>query len=334
MNTNAEILNSVRGVASDGYRAAVPYANGQNAEEIAAVFADNNFITYNEFINTLVNKILVQRLFDPGDWSFPFKEFIMETDPYGDAQELIGIDVADGTQYTEASSLLTVVKPSVYVNYVKTTSKTKWQTSFSYEIVKGAMLREYGLAQLAGTFMRRMRYKADKGWYDQTLTDLATIPYSEVVGNPSTDDAAKTVMTNIIRIVSDMSLPNKSYNAGNYDMALPLGNAILILNSQAKANLDVRVFATLLNSQKINNNNYFRNVYIANFADTNVLGYIVEASSYIIAPRINQTSSFFDSSNLVTQMFLHVWTRQGLNPESQMCKLLIAQPTADENKTE
>lgn len=328
MQTNAEVLNAIRNEASDAYRQSVPVATPANYAAVADALADNNYATFNEFLTTLANKILVQRVFDPVNWRFPFREFVNEIDPYGDAQELIGLEVDDATEYSLTSQLLEVKPPQVFVNYIKTTSKLKWKTSLAYDIVKGAIIKEYTLTQFANVLMRRMRFKSDKVWYDKTLEDLATIPYTAVVGNPDSDEAAKSVMTNIIGIVSEMSIPNKKYNAGNYDMALPVGDAILILNGAAKANLDVRVFASLLNSQRINDSNYFRNVYVANFADPNTLGYIVEASSYLIVPRIDQAAAFYDPDNMVSHMYLHVWTRQGLNPESQMVKLLIAEPAS------
>ena len=324
MATNNEILNTIRANASEQYQQIVPVTMKGEYASVADVLSANN-TAYNEFLTLLVNKILIQRVYDPVEWAYPFKEFVKDVDPYGDAQELIGFDIGDGEDYTEESKLLEVTKPRITsVSYISTTSKKRYKISFSEEIVKGAITKEYGLTQMLNVYLKRMRVKSDKLWYDKTLSDLATINKTVTVGDPSTDENAKATMSRIIQTTLDMSIPNDDYNNAGYDMALPVGNAILILNTNAKANVDVRVFATLLNSQKINDSNYFKKVYFANFEDSNTIGYILESDSYLIVPRIMQARAFNDGSNLITNYWYHVWTRQGLNKESQMVKLIKA----------
>jgi len=246
-----------------------------------------------------------------------------EIDAYGDAEEILGFDVADGEDYTETSTLTKVTKPKrTNVHYIATVSKKKYPMSFSMDVVKGCIVKEYALTQMVTLMMKRMRFKSDKLWYDQTLTDLATIDISEAIGNPDTDENAKSAFVKVIDIVKQMSIPNEKYNKAGYDMAIPEGELICILNSNASANFDVRVFASLLNSARINETKYFKKIYTANFEDPNTIGFILEGDSYLIIPRIERTTSFFDGSNLITNYWLHMWVRQGINPESQMVKLV------------
>ena len=322
MATNADILNTIRSNSSAKYKELIPSANVHNYGEVADALASYPDL-YNEFLDAIVNKIVVQRVYDPVNWTFPFKEFMKEIDAYGDAEEILGFDVADGEDYTETSTLTKVTKPKrTNVHYIATVSKKKYPMSFSMDVVKGCIVKEYALTQMVTLMMKRMRFKSDKLWYDQTLTDLATIDISEEIGNPDTDENAKSAFVKVIDIVKQMSIPNEKYNKAGYDMAIPEGELICILNSNASANFDVRVFASLLNSARINETKYFKKIYTANFEDPNTIGFILEGDSYLIIPRIERTTSFFDGSNLITNYWLHMWVRQGINPESQMVKLV------------
>jgi len=87
---------------------------------------------YNEFLGVLVNKIVVQRNYTIlGGWENPYSIFYKPTSALGDTEELLAVDLLDGEDYSETSSLLSVQKPDVFNHYIYTEEKKVWKVSIA-----------------------------------------------------------------------------------------------------------------------------------------------------------------------------------------------------------
>lgn len=328
VTTNAGILNAIRSVASNDYQKQVPVATDiASYNNILSAMTSDEILqpVANEFLSILFNKILVQRVYDPLNWKTPFSVFFKSGGELGDTEELITLDVKDGVDYTEVSSLLTVNKPKVLVAYVYTTSRKKYSFSFNENILRGAICKEYGIANMLAICMKRMQDKDSLYIYNQTLKDFTKIANETIVGAIGTVtpiEDCKKVYTKILEVALNMEIPSTKYNVKDILMATPKGNAYLVLNANYKANFDVNIMASLFNSNYIDSKKYFKDIIVANFNDINCIGYIVDESGYLIIPRIKTTTSFYDGSNMITNTWLHSWIKQGLNPFAQSCKLM------------
>lgn len=327
-STNTEILNAVREVSSPIYQNSIPVSNSpQDYEQIFNALMSDEIGTpiMNEFLGKLLNKVLVQRVYDTATWRHPFEMFVKDGSSFGDTEELITLDTGDGEDYTEESSLLRVTKPKTFVSYIYTTSRKRYPISFNENVLRGAFLKEYGIANMLSVLMKRIQLKSNQLIYNQTRDDFKKIANEAsvgVIGSVTPEADAKAVYTNIIALVENMFIPSKRYNIKGIDMNTAKGSAYLFLNANYKASFDVYVLASLFNSQNIGENKYFKEIRVIEIDEDNVIGYVVDTDGYLIVPRIRFAGSFFDASNMVTNYWEHIWLKQGLNPFAQSLKLV------------
>ena len=84
-----ELLNTIRDNASATYQARIPEATRNNLAEIRYAMVDSdNIIVTNEFMNTLLNK-LVKSVFITKVWNNPLKALKKGKKPLGDTIEEI-----------------------------------------------------------------------------------------------------------------------------------------------------------------------------------------------------------------------------------------------------
>ena len=282
----------------------------------------------NEFLAVLTNKIIVQRIIDPLNFNNPFSVFMREIEPFGDIDEYIAVDANDGADYTEASTLLTVSKGPAYVQHFYTKYRRRFSISFSFEILRGAFLEEYGLSTMIDQYTKKMRDKLQIEIYNQAIIDLATGDWdtNQIITVPKAvttgvDEWAKQAYSNILDAAYKAStygtwLMNSKYTKMNGN--IPLGEGYLFLYAGMKATFDVNVMATLLNSAEIGSKKFFKDVRVitdptGRTDSTTTVGYILAPDSYVIRPRIDNVTSFFDASNLINTNYLHNWRKQGIN---------------------
>lgn len=330
VQTNVDIIKAVLD-ADDNLATQLAGVDPSNYADVyqAITFRDGTTNPLmNEFLSILVNKIIVQRIVDPLNFNNPFSVFMREIEPFGDVDEYISVDANDGEDYTETSTLLTVNKGPAYVFHMYTKYRRRYSISFSFEILRGAFLKEYGLNAMIDQYTKKMRDKLQIEIYNQAIIDLATNEWDagQVITIPKFNDSdidgsSKASYSAIL------AAANKATTYGTWMMNskhtkmngnIPLGSAYLFLYANAKTNYDVNVMASLLNSAQIGSEKYFREVRIitdpTGRTDSNTIaGYILTPDSYIIRPRIDNVTAFFDPSNLINTNYLHYWRKQGVN---------------------
>lgn len=297
-----------------------------------AMFGDMPEVA-NEFISDMANKIVVQRTYDLfRDWDMPFKTFLKEMSRLGDVEELLSAQLATPTDYDATAVPFGADKPSIVLSWVKTEDKKTTNVQLSYEIWAGAFVSETGLSNIVGIILKNLRDAVELKVYDNIRSDFssATI-YSkykvitEVAGAGETADAQKAY-EEIIKLVTDMSLPSTSFNTAGVKTFTPKGRSVLVLNALYSASFDVNVLASLFNSAEIGKNKYFKEVIVAELSGDNQIGIVLDEEAYLWGYRFSVAQNIVNPANLTIEEYYHAWVKRAGVPFRNAVRLLTVQP--------
>lgn len=298
----------------------------------------------NEFISDMANKIVVQRAYDLfRDYDMPYKTFLKTMGRLGDVEEMLTSKLATLEDYADETDPFGASKPDIVLSWIKTEDKKVAPVRLSYEIWAGAFVNEGSLSNIAGIIIKNLTdavavyiYKTLSALIAGDTNDTENIPKFEVIqkvnGAGETANSQKAY-EQIIKLVSDMSLPSNTYNGAGVETFTPLGRAVLILNTQYKTAFDVNVLASLFNSAKIGEKQYFKEVIMVDFADfgdvgvdATQIGAILDDEALIYGFRLNVTQSIVNPRTLEINTFYHAWIKRGLVPFRNAVRLLDTIP--------
>ena len=283
----------------------------------------------NEFISDMTNKVVVQRTYDLfRDWDMPFKVFMREMGRLGDVEELLTAELSTPADYDEDATPFGADKPSIVLSWVKTEDKKVTKVKLSYEIWAGAFVSEQGLSNIAGIILKNLRDSLELLVYDNIRADFSsTTMFSKeqvitaITGAGETANA-QTAYEEILKLASKMSLPSTSYNTAGVKTLTGKGRAVLVLNPAYKASFDVNVLASLFNSDKIGENKYFKEVIVAEMANANQIGIILDEEAYLWGYRINVAQNIINPANLTIEEYYHRWVKRAGVPFRNAVRLV------------
>ncbi len=321
-STNAEILTAMSNLVAtetqEVFNAAM--ASGTDLSSFQGV----PMVHMNEFINTMVNKIVTQRVYDPLKFKNPFDIFQTDSPTFGETIELDASVLPTVEVYSEESTLGQISKPKVKVEYIYTRDKIKVTVSRSEQQIRAAFTKEGGLASLLALFTKQLFDARNLFLYDAVKEDLNKINIEHTLTSAGlTDSDAKEVYQEVINLAYDMELPSTEYNESG--LMATLNSPILVLNTATAASFDVNVFASLFGASSIAEDKFFSKVIrIKDTENTDLVGYVLDADKYLWSNRILEVRDFYDGSNMVSTFWLHNWIIRGLNPHVNGVKLIKA----------
>lgn len=322
-STNQEIITAVTDLMDPQTQAVFQTAMKDGAD--LAAFSQIPMTVMNEFITTMVNKVVSQRIYDPLKFSNPFDIFETTSPTFGSTIELDAVVVPGTKDYSEKSTLTEVNKPTVKVNYIYTRDKKVVTISYSEEQIRAAFVNEGGLADLLSQITKKLFDSRNLFLYDAIKKDLDAISITKDLTSKGTTEAdAKQVYQEIVNLVYDMQLPSKEYNENQLDATL--NRPILVLNTATSASFDVNVSMSLFNyfqSSVTTEKMFSKIIRIKDEDHPNTVGYILDGDKYLWSNRILEMRSFYDGSNLISNFWLHNWIIRGLNPNVEGVKLTV-----------
>lgn len=334
--TNVEIVKQLCKInPSSGYAKLVNY-NEQNDsidEDALSLFTDTPDVA-NEFISAMANKIVVQRAYDLfRDYNMPFDVFRKEMSRLGDAEELLSAQLASSTNYDDEAIPFSASKPSIVISWIKTEDKKVVSVQLSYEIWAGAFTSEMGLSNIAGIILKNLRDTIEYLVFTNVVADLSdygtgkkvvkTATIQEISGAGETANAQKAY-EQILKLAVDMSIPSTSYNNAGVNTFTPLGRGVLVLNSLYKSSFDVNVLASLFNSAKIGEQQYFKKVIVAPLSGTKQVGVLLDEEAYLWGYRFNVSQNIINPANLTIEEYYHAWVKRAIVPFRQAVALVYA----------
>lgn len=339
--TNVEIVKQLCKInPTSRYAKLVNYneQDGSISADALSLFTDQPDIA-NEFISDMANKVVVQRAFDLfRDYKMPFDVFRKEMSRLGDAEELLTSQLATPTNYDDTAVPFSADKPSIVLAWIKTEDRKVVNVQLSYNIWAGAFTTEQGLSNIAGIILKNLRdaiellvYKAIK----TDLSDATKVAKSQaltVVSDAGETANAQKAYEEIIKLVTEMSLPSDDYNTAEVETFTPLGRCVLVLNARYKSAFDVNVLASLFNSAKIGENQYFSKVIVADLDNSDattvpatpntMIGCVLDEEAYMWGYRFNVQQSIINPANLTIEEYYHSWVKRAVVPFRQAVRLV------------
>lgn len=337
MASNVEFLNAIRQVATQGYKDRIPQATQDNLKTVTEAIME--FPTNkNEFIEVLTNKV-AQTKFMQKLYSNPYKFFKKGAVPYGDSIESIFIDIIKGKSFkenfgsSEVASLIGKEKSdNVHVEYYTENIRNKYKLSISDVQLRKAFNNVNGLQQLINSMMIAPLNSAE---YDEFLICkklLGTVTMAEEVltgydALPNDYDKS-TELTKVIKtqILKMGFLSNKYNSQGVMTFSKP-EEIVVFVTPETKAMIDVELLSSAFNMEKAEINS--RLVVIDEFMrqvlktsgtgedqdktkgdtviDENTLAIIADQNLIQMYDTLNQTESFRNPDQLLTNTFVHRW---------------------------
>lgn len=337
MASNVEFLNAVRQVATQGYKDRIPTATQDNLKTVTEAIME--FPTNkNEFIDVLTNRV-AQTKFMQKMYSNPYKFFKKGSVPYGESIESIFIDIIKGKAFkenfgdSEVSSLIGKENPgNVKVEYYTENIRNKYKLSISDVQLRKAFTSADGLQQLINSMMVAPLNSAE---YDEFLICkklLGTISMAERVMagyEGLSDDHAKSIeLTKAIKteILKMGFLSNKYNSQGVMTFSKP-EEIVVFVTPETKAMIDVELLSSAFNMSKAEINSrlvvideFMRQVLMTGgtgedadktkgdtVVDENTLAIIADQNLIQMYDTLNQTESFRNPDQLLTNTFVHRW---------------------------
>lgn len=332
--TNREIaLELCKAKPNSSYAKLLGY--DENTNEIN----DSNFSLFanepqvaNEFLSTMINKIVVQRAYDlMRGYKMPFTRFQKPMSRLGDAEELLTAELATPKDYkneTDGTNPFEATKPTIRLAWIKTEDKKYVDVQLSYEIWAGAFVSETGLSNIAGIILKNLDDSLLIYLYDVMNTEFTSEKISKTkeittVSGVGQVEASQKAYEEIIKIVNDMSLPSRDFNNENLRTITPKGRAVLILNTQYRSAFDVNVLASLFHADKVGEEKYFAEVIMADLDDETV-GVILDEEAYMFGFRIAESGSIYNPKTMEINTFIHRWIKRAFVPWRNAVRLTIA----------
>ena len=295
-------------------------------------------LNQNEFLGNMVNLVVktrVNRTVKGERINDLIDSCLVEGTPYGDGILFNTVDTLTVGDYSETSSILTNVKPTVDEQVISTTDKKKIQVTLNRWVMRGAFADEYSLDEMLGAVEEMLNktkliyiYKkivgAYDGWSPTLGTQTVTIDLIDTTGMTgatlieSEKANALKIYRTIKRISLGMQSPSRAYNDLAFEEMYNADDLVFIENGKFESLVNTYAIASLLHSDKLDNIKlYEKSIIIPEEQFTTdaikqlCIGWLVSDGKYVISPRFEVMTSFEDGSNLMIQDFLHFWLNSG-----------------------
>lgn len=314
-----EMLNAIRTEASDAYQRAVPEATASNLADVGNPILNYEAIG-NEFINALVNKIVLQ-LIDRAMWNNPLSVLKREQLPLGWDVEDTHINPAkaekyDGTE-TGMADVLKMHKPDVATAYYRLNRQDKYPVTINNDQLRGAFTAWGKMEDLIGGIVDSLYNGCtiDEFRYTKDLVSNALAANQMVVqniANPIDEATGKQFMKTLRSLSILFTFPSQSYNSyaavtGKPPRTswAPIDRQIIIIRGDVASSIGVDVLSTLFN---VNYGDYLaRQIVIDNFNDEKTLAVLADRRAFIIMEQLRKFATFYNPSSLGWQYYYHAW---------------------------
>ena len=215
----------------------------------------------NLFLN-VYNKFGKQVIFDVlGGWANELTEmFLREASEAGEFTELMAVnnDPAKNMRKYQlddgfGNNPFGVYYPEIASDILKIDDGVQWVQTIAYDEMRKAVLSTYGiLTTISSLIIDSINKKADIYMYNRTKEMLNKIGLNLVIGEVSNEATGKQAFKVILRTAGKFAEPKTIFNEAGIIASTNKKDAVLLLTNETKANFDVDVMASLLNSDKIN----------------------------------------------------------------------------------
>lgn len=316
------MLNTIRDNASTDYQERIPEATRTNMESLrAAMISDDNIMVANEFMSTLLNK-LVKSVIHTKRFNNPLKGLKRTKKPIGDTVEEIYNNFLKGEEYDQSGSkLMTRTLPDTKTVYHRMNYQMKYPVTVNRDALSKAFMSYDALDTYITNIINTLYNSAELDEYKNTMeliksaiTNKAMKTYE--IADPLTSEANAKEFIKAVKTVSRlMSFPSEEFNgyltAQSVDTK-PIKTfsrkeeQVLIIDAATETTVNVDVLASTFN-MSVAEFNDTRKIVIDVFPDPSIRGVLVDEAFFQIYDDLYTVASFYNGDGLYTNYWLHVW---------------------------
>jgi hypothetical protein len=310
-------------------------------------------LTDNEFFSGLTNLALIMRLYatNTSDVADNFvNSFATDTLANGNQKFFTFSKLPTVSDYSDASSLLTVTKVDTNQEYIIVSEKKMIKSSFNEKILTQAFTSDSGMNEFTGYLLGQMESAKTDYIYDMIITDIFGKVFTGTKQNHTINTIDTSAITDFAQLnaaeiinqkritigiqddLQNIQVFNDEYNGKiGYKQALKTDDMrMLFCNPYHNENI-VNLYSSLLKSEYIEKSfekpilQVIPSIKIPS-GNTNVIGYLMHKYAYQFFYKFTFMGTFFDMSNLSINNFLHFWIGKGWLDNLPAVKL-IANPS-------
>lgn len=317
-----KLLNTIRSNASTDYQERIPEATRDNMESIRfAMIDDNNIQIANEFMTTLLNK-LVKTVVHTKLFTNPLKSLKSGTKPLGDTVEEIYNNFIKGTTFDDTGAeLLKRNLPDTKTVYHRMNYKQQYTITVSREQLSKAFMSYDALESYISNLINTLYNSAELDEY-LNIKELIKSALDNkamkvlTIAEPLDSKANGEAFIKSVKTVSGyMCFPSTEWNSyltAQSTDTKPIttfsrkDEQILIIDTATDTSVSVDVLASLFN-MSVAEFNDTRKIVIDVFPDENVRACLVDERFFQIFDDLFTITSFYNGKGLYTNYYLNVW---------------------------
>lgn len=320
-----EILNTIRDNATATYQERIPEATRTNMDAIRyAMIDDDNIMVANEFVNTLLNK-LVKSVVHTKIFTNPLKTLKKGKKPIGDTVEEIYANFIKGQQYdASGSKLLTRTLPDVKTVYHRMNYQMQYPITVSREQLSKAFMSEDSLEKFITNLINTLYNSAELDEFMnikqmiKSAIEKKAMKTVDVVNPLASDTNAKEFIKTVKTVSGMMQFPSTEWNgyltAQDTDTD-PIttfsrkDEQVIIIDTATDIALSVDVLASIFNMSVAEFNDTKKIVVdeLPSTATHNVHGIIVDDAFFQIFDDLFTITHFNNGQGLYDNYYLNVW---------------------------
>ena len=340
-----ELLNTIRDNASQAYQDRVPEATRNNIEEVGEAITDmNNAVTYNEFVNTLINMVFAPKMISK-KWENPLGKFKRGKKTFGDTVEEIYNNFIKAQTFDQTGSgLLTRNLPDTKVVFHRMNRQDTYKLTDSPEALAKAFKSYEGVAEYLNNLYTTINNSAELDEYilmRQLLAQayennaMVVIPVADpLASKANADEFIKTIKT----VSGLMKYPSSDYNA--YLTAQSTDNKpiitfskldeqILIIDAATDKSIAVDCLAYAFNKSVLDFNETTKQL-IDVFPVEGMVGALVDKNFFQVYDDLFTFREFENGLGLYRNHMLHVWQTLGYSILcNAVCFVVASDQTSD-----
>lgn len=338
-----ELLNTIRDNASQAYQDRVPEATRNNIEEVGEAITDmNNAVTYNEFVNTLINMVFAPEMISK-KWENPLGKFKKGKKTFGDTVEEIYNNFIKAQTFDQTGSgLLTRNLPDTKVVFHRMNRQDTYKLTDSPEALAKAFKSYEGVAEYLNNLYTTISNSAELDEYilmRQLLAQayennaMVVIPVADpLASKENADEFIKTIKT----VSGLMKYPSSDYNAyltaqSTDDKPIitfsKLDEQILIIDEATDKSISVDCLAYAFNKSVLEFNDTTKQL-IDTFPIEGMVGALVDKNFFQVYDDLFTFREFENGLGLYRNHMLHVWQTLGY---SILCNAVCFVVSSDQN---
>jgi hypothetical protein len=329
-----DLLNAIRGEATELYKDRISEATQANIAEVGAEIYSYD-ATRNEFEQALYNKIAKTYL-NIAEFDNPLAVLKRGSFEYGDTIEEIFVDLVDAQEYdveVAETELFKRVKPIILAAFHKTNRKDVYKTTIEEDTFSQAFQSEEVFEKTIAGIVGRLEVSNQLDEFEIMKALINTVGTAgkialAVVPNPVDEATAKQAVTVIKKVSNDFLFMDTKFNTAGVKQVTKKNRQVLLINTAFDALVSVEVLAYAFNMSKVEFEQ--RQILVNDFGGLeNVVAMLIDERFFMVEDNKKTMRNVKNAQGLYENLFLHVWQVQSVSPFANAVLFVTQDATLD-----